>query len=532
MRRFNVTGLCVPEEDYMVDISGKIGQIVKLVNERRYFTINRARQYGKTTTLSQLKLALNEDYVVISISFEGLGDESFATAETFCQALIKQVVKALRLSSAPQAYADSWADCNAADFIALSAHITNMCRDQKVVLMIDEVDKSTNNRVMIHFLGMLREKFLARRASKDHTFHSVILAGVYDIRNIKLKMINDGLYTPSQTDGQIYNSPWNIAVNFDVDMSFSPPEIATMLSDYEADHHTGMDIGLISEEIHTHTSGYPFLVSRICQCIDEELDKDWTKTGLQEAIKRILHEENVLFDDISKNLENNKELYDFLYSLLIVGERKSFTLTNPVVKMASMYGYIKRGNGVTGKSATGPATIANKMFEMLLSYYFSSKDENVSRMEGSFTRGLYQEVVKGNTFDMELCMRRFTEHYRELYAEADATFLERHGRLLFLSWLKPLVNGKGFYHIESQFTDTRRMDVVVDFGSDQFIIELKIWRGEAAQDKAYDQLLDYMDAKNTDKGYLLTFDFRKVQNKADKADWVQVGGKEIFEVIV
>ena len=52
MKKFNVTGLCTPEEDYMVDISGKIAQIKKLVDSRSYFTINRARQYGKTTTLA------------------------------------------------------------------------------------------------------------------------------------------------------------------------------------------------------------------------------------------------------------------------------------------------------------------------------------------------------------------------------------------------------------------------------------------------------------------------------------------------
>ncbi len=39
-----------------------------------------------------------------------------------------------------------------------------------------------------------------------------------------------------------YNSPWNIAARFDVDMSFSAPEIATMLEAYEADHRTGMDV--------------------------------------------------------------------------------------------------------------------------------------------------------------------------------------------------------------------------------------------------------------------------------------------------
>jgi len=51
MRKFNVTGLCTPDEDYMVDISGKIEQIKRLVDRRSYFVINRARQYGKTTTL-------------------------------------------------------------------------------------------------------------------------------------------------------------------------------------------------------------------------------------------------------------------------------------------------------------------------------------------------------------------------------------------------------------------------------------------------------------------------------------------------
>jgi len=34
LRRFNVTGLCTPEEDYMVDISSKIKQIKRLVDRR------------------------------------------------------------------------------------------------------------------------------------------------------------------------------------------------------------------------------------------------------------------------------------------------------------------------------------------------------------------------------------------------------------------------------------------------------------------------------------------------------------------
>ena len=42
MREFNMTGLCVPELHYMVDISTKLTQIRKIVDKGNYFTINRA----------------------------------------------------------------------------------------------------------------------------------------------------------------------------------------------------------------------------------------------------------------------------------------------------------------------------------------------------------------------------------------------------------------------------------------------------------------------------------------------------------
>ena len=55
MRKFNVAGICVPEMHYMVDISEKIEKIFNLVEEKDYFTINRGRQYGKTTTIGMLE---------------------------------------------------------------------------------------------------------------------------------------------------------------------------------------------------------------------------------------------------------------------------------------------------------------------------------------------------------------------------------------------------------------------------------------------------------------------------------------------
>ena len=522
MRKFNVTGLCVPDSDYMVDISGKLKQIMALIDDGSYFTINRARQYGKTTTLNMLEKTLSSDYVCASISFQGVGDRSFETPQAFCALLMNLISRALRFTSSDDSYIESWVDADVTDFPMLDRHISKMCKDKKMVLLVDEVDKTSNNQIFLHFLGLLREKFLLHRAGKDHTFHSVVLAGVYDIKNIKLKMMNEAAATPA-AESKILNSPWNISVDFDVDMSFSPAEIATMLDEYESDHNTGMDVAAMSNVIYEYTSGYPYLVSRLCKHIDEKLCGEWTQDGARAAVKIMLSEPNTLFDDIRKNLENNKKLYDFMYGILIKGKNVKFNIDDAVIDIASMYGLVK--------NADGKAAVSNRVFELRIADYFISTESHDSA--GKQIAGVLQnDIVKDGRFDMELCLRKFAGRYKELFGKSNAKFFEEHGRLLFLMYLTPLINGQGFYHIESRLTDLRRMDLVVDFGRDQFIIELKLWNGDSKHEDAYEQLLGYMRSRGASDGYLLTFDFRKNAHKQSRAEWVEFGDRRVFDVVV
>ena len=76
------------------------------------------------------------------------------------------------------------------------------------------------------------------------------------------------------------------------------------------------------------------------------------------------------------------------------------------------------------------------------------------------------------------------------------------------------------------------MDIVVDFEGRQIIVELKLWRGETAHEHAYEQLLGYMDSKNFNEGFLLTFDFRKQKKDVRDSGWVEFGGRRIFDVLV
>ncbi|MDR3171796.1 MAG: hypothetical protein LBU17_09250, partial [Treponema sp.] len=145
---------------------------------------------------------------------------------------------------------------------------------------------------------------------------------------------------------------------------------------------------------------------------------------------------------------------------------------------------------------------------------------------------LKQDVISGGRFNLELCLRKFAKHYHDIFNEDDLAFLERQGKMLFLSYLAPLLNGDGFYHIESQLSDLRRMDIVVDYERDQFIIEVKIWHGETEHKAAYEQLAGYLQSKGAKQGYLVTFDLRKNANREPREKWVSKGDMRIFDVVL
>lgn len=289
-KRFCVTGTCIPEKNYMVDISKRIDRIVKdYIEQGKYFTMNRARQYGKTTTLYLLERRLQEEYLVLSLSFEA-ADEYFHSLASLAEGLVLDIGECLKAQKVSEDILEEWNSTLSEKFPmrSLGMKITSLCRScqKKVVLMIDEVDKSSDNQIFLSFLGLLREKYLKWQQGKDQTFQSVILAGVYDVKTLKLK-----LYPQEESK---YNSPWNIAVDFPLDMSFDAEQIAAMLDEYEEDYHTGMNVKEIAELLYDYTAGYPYLVSRICQLADERVagteeypDREaaWTKEGILASIK-------------------------------------------------------------------------------------------------------------------------------------------------------------------------------------------------------------------------------------------------------
>ena len=92
----------------MVDISQKVKQIVEeYIEPGYYFAINRGRQYGKTTTLYQLEKYLQDQYMIISISFEG-ADDLFDSRENFVRGFAQLVTKELENESLDANVIEQW----------------------------------------------------------------------------------------------------------------------------------------------------------------------------------------------------------------------------------------------------------------------------------------------------------------------------------------------------------------------------------------------------------------------------------------
>lgn len=372
---FNVNGVCMPDIHYMVDLQTRLEAIKAMVDAGQYFVIQKARQYGKTTTLQALTRYLRNKYLIVNLDFQRMSSSDFSGEAAFVNGLAREILKKIhRMADVSETIRNNLAgfaeksgsDVRLADIFDC---FYDWCEhsERPIVLLIDEIDAAADNQVFLDFLAQLRACYLSRADAP--AFHSVILAGVYDVRNIRRKL--------RPKDERKQNSPWNIAADFDVEMSFSARDIGGMLRQYEADYHTGMDIEKVAGLLYDYTSGYPFLVSRICKLMDEKLtgtgpftekNQVWTDEGVREAVKLLLTEKNSLFDSLVNRLNDYPELKEMICSMMFQGQLIIYNADDPAVDMLLMFGFVKVEHGTV--------QIANRIFETRLYNYFLTLPES------------------------------------------------------------------------------------------------------------------------------------------------------------
>jgi len=522
MKRFNTTGTCFPQMHYMVDISERVEQIKGMVDQGDYFCINRGRQYGKTTTLQAIKVRLDSEYSVFNLSFESASDTMFSSIEKMCSYFLWQLNYAIEYGEVNKVCADAVKllkeytsnDFSPVEVPIFKSVVNRICSMNQygLVLLIDEVDQAGNFPSFIKFLGILREMFLNR--SKLLTFHSVILVGVYDIKNRKMRLERE----------HQYNSPWNIAVPFDINMSLHTDGIAGMLAEYKSDHRLDFDENFVAGMIYDYTHGYPFMVSRLCQIIDQK-GYGWDYQGVLSSVHDILNEQNTLFDDMVKKMDDFPQLRKLLTSILYTGESQAVSLYEKYIQLGLQFCFL-RDEGGTVK-------IANRITETFQYNLFAVEQRgNFITTHGSIDNS---QFIHDGILDVRRLIERFVVIFNDIYSDKDESFVVRHGRQFFLLYLKQVINRIGNYYIEAETRNESRTDVVIDYLGHQYVIEMKIWRGNSYVERSYNergeqQLAEYLEYFHLDIGYLVSFCFH--HNKQPGIHEVAVGRKKVIEAVV
>jgi AAA-like domain len=520
-KSFNITGLCSPKKHYMADVSAQLGTTLSMVERGDYFIINRPRQYGKTTMLYTIAAALRAkgDYVVFNISFEGIGDVIFDTEASFSKGFLEILAEYAQYQLVEL---EPWlrkASMEVKDLKDLSSAISSLMlqTDKKVVILIDEVDRSSNNQLFVLFLAMLRNKFLQQEDKP--TFHSVILAGLHDVKTLKLKLRPD--------EAKTYNSPWNIATAYKVNMNLLPQEIKPMLEDYAQEQGVTMDTQLIADRLFYLTSGYPYLVSHLCKIIVEDImpaktEKEWAEADVNKAFHLILREpNNANFDTLVKNLKEYPDLRSLVYGIVIDGQIFPYENYDSTVNLGILH-------GIFGRSETGNLIIQNRIYRELIANTLISewRTSHVPKQETSGFGLINQYLMPNNGLDMQKVLENFQAFMKKEYSSKDRIFLERDGRMVFLAFMRPILNGAGYDFKEPQVSDEKRLDVIITYYQHLYVAELKIWHGAEAHKKGLAQLVDYLDTLGLETGFLLIFDHNK--KKTWEKDWITVDGKRIF----
>lgn len=522
MKRFNDVGLCLPEKHYMVDMSAKLNKLLPLIEAGNYFVLNRPRQYGKTTLLHLIErqLEATTTYLPIFISFEGLGSDSVHHESAFVAAFLADLGRVFRFyqqKALLERCVDKQAITNLAD---LNAWVTELARTatQPLVLMIDEVDKHSNQPLFIDFLAMLRHKYLAAQRGRDVTFHAVILAGLHDVKSLKLKLREEAL--PQ------YNSPWNIAVDVALDMDFTSAEIETMLTDYVATTGTSMNSPEIAARLHYHSSGHPFLVSKLCKIMAEQLltSQSWSTDLIDQAASELLRQRNTNFDSIIKTMENEAELYNLVERVVLLGEQVSYHEYNHATHLGLLHGIFAR--------QTKSVAVHNRIYQELI-YNYLTVNLHLKSLPKLDRYNYHENFIRPDgQLDMPRLLHKFQTFMQQEYSQRDQPFLERNGRLIFLAFLKPIINGKGYEFKEPQISEEKRLDVVIVYQQQRYLVELKLWRGQQAHEKGIQQLHDYMQRLGLPQGYLIIFDFTKSGKKRGQQATIPIKQDKILAVWV
>ena len=487
-RFFNTAGPCKPEIHYTVDSLPRLPDVPNLIEEGHYFILHAPRQTGKTTYLyalmNQLNYAGKHTALTVNIQAAASGRDAdhammiaaaaiYRQAERYLPELerpdVKELDQEVFSKGQLEGYLNRWAKKN----------------PKPIVLFIDEADSLLDDL----FLALLRQLRAGFEARPKGFPHSIALIGLRDVRDYKIRI-------RPQRESLGTGSPFNIKTKSIFMDVFTPSGVNALLDMHTAE--TGQVFSQeVREEIYRLTQGQPWLTNALAnQIVREILKNDYSQTitpaNVVQAREELIQRRDTHLDSLIDKLR--EPVVKDVAEAIIGGEVLVSDRLNDSVAYVQDLGLITRKS---------PIKFANPIYAEIVPRVLNYG------WEVSFNQDLVDQVwyVKDGRLDMDALLTAFQKFYRrnsEAWLEK-FDFREVGRQLMLMAFLQRIINAGGTIEREMA-VGNGRCDLLVEFGPQRFVIELKLRRDQYCEEEGLEQIARYLDRLGMDHGYFILFE--------------------------
>jgi hypothetical protein len=491
---FNIAGPCIPGEHYMLPPERRLGRVLRLIEERKYFTLHAGRQTGKTTCAMWL-----------SDHFQKTGQ---------CRAIWVDVETAREEPEPARAFRtilgnfDRTLAYQHKDLDRPSGHeIEDLLRDPStallryltlladrspspLIVLFDEADGLVGP-TMVSFLTQLRQGYIERSTAPFPA--SVVLIGQRQVRDYVLTAEERRAISWLGTI-----SPFNITAEATTLSPFTREEVAELLAQHTAATGQRFEPDAV-ERIDTLGQGHPWLTNALADQIVnwdvEDRGVAITAQHVERAKDTIILERRSHIDSLVARLREPRVRR--ILDPMLAGERPHNDLLDDDLAYVVGLGLVTTRRGF--------AEIANPIYREVIPRALTYAQQVTIPNEPAW----YIRPDQG--LDVEGLLKAFQVFWRKdghLAAEG-FSYREAGPHLMLMAFLQRIVNGGG--RIEREYGLGRgALDLMILWTTgERHALEVKLRRDTETEDEAQDQLARYLDKASLGEGWLVMFDLRK-----------------------
>lgn len=496
---FNTAGPCFADEHYMLPPERRLGEVMELIDERKFFTFTAGRQTGKTTSVMWIEERLNET---------GAWRALWVDIQTAREQ--PDPAKAFRtlLGKLDRACSEIHPDITRPDIDELLRdpassvvqYLTHLARqgDRPWVILFDEADGLVGE-TMVSFLTQLRDGYLARR--KRPFPASIALIGLRQVRDYALREEDRRALAWLGT-----TSPFNITAESMTIGPFTEPEVGELLEQHTAKTGQRFEPAAMAR-IYELGQGHPWLTNAMADQIVRRDVKDRsiaiTVEHVDAAKETIIVERRTHIDSLVAKLR--EERVRKILDPMLAGESLPDDVLNDDIAYLIGLGLMrapKRGGGLE---------LANPIYREVIPRALNYVQQISLHVPSP------KYVQPNGALDMAKLMVDWQQFWRKdghLAAEGFA-YRESGPHLMLMAFLQRIINGGG--RIEREYGLGRgALDLLVAWKEERHAIEVKLRRDTDTEIEALDQIVGYLERLGLSEGWLVMFDLRKEVSWPDK----------------